>query len=329
MQKIIEVKNLSKHFTTYKKAAGLWGTLKSFFHREEVHINAVDSISFSVNEGEVVGFLGPNGAGKTTTLKMLSGILYPSSGTILVNSHNPSERKNIFKKSFGIVMGSKDQLSKVLSAMDNFILIKEFYKLDEKCFKETIDELVTILDMKEYLNVPVRKLSLGQRMKCELVGALLHNPKILFLDEPTIGLDVVAQKNVRDFIKKYNKKNKTTILLTSHYMDDIKDLCERVIIINHGRILYDGKLNELIAHYAKEKLITITTTEIVQRESMMHYGTIEEYQGIKISLRVPREKVRTVAADIMSSALPIDDILIDEIPLEDVIRVIFEERKVF
>ncbi len=325
---IIELHNLKKHFTTYKKGAGLWGTIRSFFHRATFEVHAVNDISFSIEKGEIVGFLGPNGAGKTTTLKILAGILYPSAGTVRVGGAIPAERSTAFKKSFGIVMGQKDQLSKVLSANDNFLLLKEFYQLDEMDFKKTTTELIEALDMKAYLDVPIRKLSLGQRMKCELVGALIHHPSILFLDEPTIGLDVVAQKNIRDFIKKYNRENKTTILLTSHYMDDISHLCERIIIINFGRILFDGKLHDLIGHYAKEKLITITTTENVPREMFARYGTIESYEHVRIALRVPREQVRRIATEIMSSELPIDDVLIDEIPLEDIIRIIFEEKKI-
>lgn len=257
---LIHVKNIVKHYEFYRKQPGLMGTLAALVHRKKLYAHAVNDISFDIHEGEIVGFLGPNGAGKTTTLKMLSGILYPTSGELSVLGFTPQDRKKEFKKQFGIVMGQKDQLIRSLPAMDSFLLFKEFCEIPDEEFAETVGELSELLGVKDFLDIPVRKLSLGQRMKCELIGALLHKPKILFLDEPTIGLDVVAQKNIRNFVKKYNQEKKTTIILTSHYMDDIKELCERVIIINFGRIIYDGKLTDLISHYAKEKVITVTKT---------------------------------------------------------------------
>ena len=324
---IISVKNLVKRYEFYRKQAGLWGTIKSFFYRKKLYSDAVSSISFDITEGEIVGFLGPNGAGKSTTLKMLSGILYPSGGTMSVLGFNPEKRQKEFKKQFGIIMGQKDQLVRDLTPMDNFILFKEFCEVSDADFKQIFDELVSLLDIKDILDVQVRKLSLGQRMKCELVAALIHNPKVLLLDEPTIGLDVVAQKNIRDFIKKYNKLKKTTIMLTSHYMDDIKELCERVIIINHGKIIYDGKLSELISTYAKDKMIKITATDPIEKINLEPFGDVEDYQEIRASIRVPREKVKEVAAKLISSNLPIDDILIDEMPIDDIIRAIFQDKK--
>ncbi len=287
-------------------------------------VETLHGISFTINKGEIVGFLGPNGAGKTTTLKMLSGILYPTSGIARVLGFDPQKREAALQKQFGIVMGQKDQLIRILPAIDSFTLFKEFYGIPDAEFEETINELVDLLDIRPYLDVPVKKLSLGQRMKCELVGALLHNPRVLFLDEPTIGLDVVAQKNIRDFIKKYNEKKKTTIILTSHYMDDIQELCKRVIIINFGQIIYDGNLTELISRYAKEKIIRVSTTEEVPETLLATYGTVEDYQGIRASIRVPRERVKEVAAKLIASDLPIDDIGIDEMPIDDIIREIFE-----
>lgn len=323
----ISVKNLSKRYAFYRKQPGLWGALKSLVYRQKHYADAVRNISFEIREGEIVGFLGPNGAGKTTTLKILSGILYPSGGSVNVLDFNPQERKKEFKKQFGIVMGQKDQLTRSLPAMDNFLLFKEFYEIPDAGFSETITELVELLGAADFLDIPVRKLSLGQRMKCELIAALLHSPKVLFLDEPTIGLDVVAQKNIRDFIKSYNKKKKTTVILTSHYMDDIKELCERVIIINFGAIIYDGRLSDLISRYAQDKIIKITTTKNIASEVLEKFGSIEKYQGIRASLRVPKEKVKAIAADLIGSNLPIDDILIDEMPIDDIIRRIFEEKE--
>ncbi len=323
---IIRVKNLVKSYEIYRKEPGLWGSVKSFFYRKKDFAEAVKDISFTIKEGEVVGFLGPNGAGKTTTLKILSGILYPTSGSVEVLGFTPYDRKKEFKKQFGIVMGQKDQLVRMLPAMDNFLLFKEFYEAPEGEFDKTLEELIELLDVKEFLNIPVRKLSLGQRMRCELIAALLHNPKVLLLDEPTIGLDVVAQKNIRDFIRKYNQKKKTTILLTSHYMDDIKELCERVIIINFGKIIYDGKLADLISRYATEKIIKITATDTISKESLGKFGRVEDYQGIRALIRVPRDRVKSVAAEIISSNLPVDDIFIEDMPISDIVRAIFEGR---
>jgi ABC-2 type transport system ATP-binding protein len=324
---IVHVKNLKKEFEFYRKEAGLVGTLKAFFYRKKLISRAVDGISFSVREGEIVGFLGPNGAGKTTTLKMLSGILYPTSGEVEVLGFNPSDRQTEFKKQFGIVMGQKNQLARLMTPMDNFLLFKEFCDVSDEDFDQVFNELVDLLRVRDILDVQVKKLSLGQQMKCELIAALLHNPKVIFLDEPTIGLDVVAQKSVRDFIKKYNRLKNTTIMLTSHYMDDIKELCERVIIINFGKIMYDGKLADLISKYAKDKIIKITAHKPISKEALEQFGTVEDYQDVSASVRVPRERVKQIAARMISADLPIDDILIDEMPIDDIIRVIFEGKE--
>lgn len=324
---IISVKNLAKQYVFYRKQAGLWGTLISFVSRKKQYTYAVQGISFDIEEGEMVGFLGPNGAGKTTTLKILSGILYPTSGEVLVLGCVPQERTNEFKKQFGIVMGQKDQLEKTLPAMDSFLLLKEFYGVSDDDFNRITQELSELLGIRDFLDIPVRRLSLGQRMKCELVATLLHSPKVLFLDEPTIGLDVVAQKNIRDFIKKHNQQKKTTILLTSHNMNDIRELCERVIIINYGKIIYDGKLSTLISTYAKEKVIIISIDEDVPREAFEKFGMVEEYHGVRVSIRVPRAQVKSTAAALIASSLPIDDIVIDEMPIDDIIRALFEAKQ--
>jgi ABC-2 type transport system ATP-binding protein len=321
---VVKVQNLFKEYEFYRKQPGFLGTIKALFHREKQFARAVNDISFEIAEGEIVGFLGPNGAGKTTTLKMLSGILYPSSGIVDVLGYRPQQRKKNFKKQFGMVMGQKDQFARELPTMDNLILFKEFYEIPEEEFKSTVEELSKLLNVSEFLDIQVRKLSLGQRMKVELMAALLHKPKVLFLDEPTIGLDVMAQKNIREFIKTYNRQKKTTIILTSHYMDDIRELCERVIIINHGKILYDGKLADLITKYATEKIITVTFDESVALKDLEEFGQIEKAEEFRVSIRVPREKVKDVAARMITSDLPIDDILIDELSIDDIIRAIFE-----
>lgn len=258
----IEVKNLSKTYEYYKKQPGLLASVKGLFSREKLYTEAVKEINFNIEEGELVGFLGPNGAGKTTTLKILSGILYPSGGEAKVLGHIPWKRQKEYQKQFALVMGQKNQLWWDLPAMESFVLNKEIYEVPDKEFKENLEELTELLDVKDILDVQVRKLSLGQRMKCELIAALLHKPKVLFLDEPTIGLDVVAQKNIRDFIKKYNKEEKTTIILTSHYMEDISQLCQRIIIIDLGRIVYDGRLDDLMKKYAKVGDILIDEVEV-------------------------------------------------------------------
>lgn len=259
---IIEVKNLSKTYEYYKKQPGLLASVKGLFRREKLYIEAVKEINFNIEEGELVGFLGPNGAGKTTTLKMLSGILYPSGGEARVLGHIPWKRQKEYQKQFALVMGQKNQLWWDLPAMESFILNKEIYEVPDKEFKYNLAELTELLDVKDILDIQVRKLSLGQRMKCELIAALLHKPKVLFLDEPTIGLDVVAQKNIRDFIKKYSQEEKTTIILTSHYMEDISQLCRRIIIIDLGRIIYDGRLDDLMKKYAEVGDILIDEVEV-------------------------------------------------------------------
>ncbi len=323
---IIEVKNLSKTYEYYKKQAGLWNSVKSLFHREKLFTDAVKNINFTINEGELVGFLGPNGAGKTTTLKMLSGIIYPSRGEASVLGFTPWKRQPIFQKQFALVMGQKNQLWWDLPAMESFILNKEIYEVPDKQFKTTLDELSRLLEIKEILEIPVRKLSLGQRMKCELAAALLHSPKVLFLDEPTIGLDVVSQKNIREFLKKYNKQTKTTIILTSHYMEDVEALCERVVIINHGSLIYDGALSKLMDRYVDQKMLEITFTEDIAKTTLEQLGTIAEFTPQRVLLEVPKQKTKEVAIKVLSN-LPVDDILINEVPIDEVIRKIFTASK--
>ena len=318
----IEVKNLTKTYSYYKKAPGLAASFKSLFHREKLLTEAVKGVSFTVEEGELVGFLGPNGAGKTTTLKMLSGILYPTAGAARVLGYTPWERKRQYQKQFSIVMGQKNQLWWDLPAMDSFLLNKEIYEVPEAQFKNTIAELASLLEIENMLDVQVRKLSLGERMKCELVAALLHQPKVLFLDEPTIGLDVVSQKKMREFIKTYNAEKKTTILLTSHYMEDVEALCRRIIIIDHGQILYDGALDALVGKYVDHKVLKITFTEPVKKEALEKYGEVAEYNPLGVVLHIGNAEVKKAAAAILTK-LPVDDILIDEVPVEEVIRKIF------
>ena len=326
---IIEVKNLGKSYQYYKKQPGLGATVKSMFRRKKMYAEAVKNINFSIEKGELVGFLGPNGAGKTTTLKMLSGIIHPTNGEINVLGFTPLDRKKEYQKQFAIVMGQKNQLWPDLPAMEIFILNRDIYQLPDKEFKNKLNELIEVLDVRNCLDVQVRKLSLGQKMKCELIAALLHNPKVLFLDEPTIGLDVVAQKNIRDFIKKYNEKEKTTIILTSHYMEDISQLCKRIIIINLGKIIYDGHLNDLIKKYAPHKLLSVTFNNSgIEKKQIERYGKIYKFDRFKTVLKIDRDKIKNTATAILSSNLPIDDILIDEDDLDSVIRKIFQNKEI-
>ena len=323
----IEVVELVKVYETYRKQPGLLGSLRGLFHRERIFTAAVNGISFSVGEGELVGFLGPNGAGKTTTLKVLSGILYPTGGDAKVLGHVPARRQKEYQKQFALVMGQKNQLWWDLPARESILLNKEIYEIPDGEFDRTLGELSDLLEIGDILDFPVRKLSLGQRMKCELVAALIHDPKVLLLDEPTIGLDVVAQKNIRDFIRRYNREKKTTVLLTSHYMEDISQLCERVIILDAGRIIYDGRLAELIRTYAHQKVLTVTFAESVPADSRLErYGELVESGPYKAVMRVPRERIKQVAAQLLASDFPVDDILISEVAVDEVVREIFQAQ---
>lgn len=321
---IISVDKLSKYFKQYKKQPGLMGSIKSLFKREYFTIKAVDQISFKIDEGEFVGFIGPNGAGKTTTLKCLSGLLYPTSGDVKVMGFTPFDRKKDFLTQISLVMGQKNQLWWDLPAMDSFLLNKEIYEVPKDQFEKVIDELVKMLDLKEVLNVQVRKLSLGQRMKCELVAALLHSPRVLFLDEPTIGLDVTMQKRLRDFFKEYNGKFKTTVILTSHYMDDVRELCKRVIIIDKGKIIYDGLLDKIVKQYVKDKYITMRFLNPVDKVDVSKFGKVIKFAEDTATISVPREDVPGVSAK-MLEALPVDDVDIKEMDLDDVVRMIFDK----
>jgi len=319
----ILVKNLSKKYEYLKKEPGVMNSLKNLFSRKKHFKNAVKKINFSIEEGELVGFLGPNGAGKTTTLKMLSGIITPSSGQAEVLGHVPWKREPTYQKQFAMVMGQKNQLWWDLPPMESFLLNKEIYEVDKRRFQENLDRLTKLLKVKDILHKQVRQLSLGERMKCELISSLLHDPKVLFLDEPTIGMDVVAQKNIRDFLLKYNQERKTTILLTSHYMEDIVRLCKRIIIIHHGTLIYDGEVERLIKKYAPAKVVKVYLDREVTREEAKKLGEIYELEPSLITYSIPRKNIKEATAKILSSSLPVRDIDIGEIRVEKIIRNIF------
>lgn len=319
---VISVKHLAKHYKTYQKEPGFLGSVKSLFHRKYETIKAVDDISFDIDEGELIGFIGPNGAGKTTTLKTLSGLLYPTHGTVKVLGSTPFERNKQFLKQIALVMGQKNQLWWDLPPIETFLLNKEIYEVPQKQFYETLHDLSRLLEIEDVLKVQVRKLSLGQRMKCELVAALLHSPKILFLDEPTIGLDVVMQKKLREFVKEYNRKYNATIILTSHYMGDVEALCKRVIIINHGKILFDGLLSNLVKRFAPYKLISVVFAQEVDPKKLDALGDVRSYDYPELKLRVKIDQANDTIAKILKT-FPVEDINIEDPDIEEIIREVF------
>lgn len=302
------------------------GSVRSLFVRKNEVVKAVEDISFAIKEGEFVGFIGPNGAGKTTTLKCLSGLLYPTKGDIKVLGYTPFDRKTAFLKQISLVMGQKNQLWWDLPAMETFLLNKEIYEIPDDRFNEVLDDLTRLLEVEDILHVPVRKLSLGQRMKMELIAALIHSPKVLFLDEPTIGLDVVMQKKIREFLKALNQKYKTTIILTSHYMGDVEELCKRVIVINFGKLLYDGDLDSLVKKHAPYKHISVVLSEYVDPKKLEDFGTTSKFDYPEWVVRVKKEDSNDVAARILQK-LPVEDITIEDPDIEDVIRDVFVAKK--
>ncbi|MGD0745916.1 MAG: ABC transporter ATP-binding protein [Verrucomicrobiota bacterium] len=321
---VIEVHGLTKAFRTYKKRPGFAGAIKGLFHRQYEQLVAVNDVSFKIEPGELVGFLGPNGAGKTTTLKMLAGLLFPSSGSARVLGYVPWERHDGYRRQFALVLGQKNQLWWDLPARESLELNSKIYGIPADRFERTVAEMSELLNVRDKLDVSVRELSLGERMKMELIASLLHQPKVLFLDEPTIGLDVVSQKIVREFIRRHNSGQKTTILLTSHYMADIQALCDRVIIIDHGKIFFDGRLAEIVDRFADFKLITIQCagTEAHSKENLSRYGEVVEKTPGTITLKVKRDRVIAVCKSLLDD-LTVTDIDIQEVPIEDVIRQIF------
>lgn len=321
---VIQVQGLTKTFRTYKKEPGFAGALKGLVSRKYETTYAVKDVSFNVAEGELVGFLGPNGAGKTTTLKMLSGLLYPSGGSATVLGYTPWKRDDGYRRQFALLLGQKNQLWWDLPARESLDLNAKIYGIERAIFERTVGELTEMLGVKEKLNVMVRELSLGERMKMELIASLLHQPKVLFLDEPTIGLDVISQKIVREFLRDYNAKRKTTILLTSHYMADIQALCRRVIIIDHGKIFFDGQLDDVIDRFADFKIVTIhcDSHKPFPALELSKFGEVIEKDRETVKLKVKRDRVIPVCKALLDE-LPVNDIDIQEVPIEDVIRQIF------
>lgn len=328
MPPIIEIENLEKTYRVYQKKEGLFSAVSGLFKREHRNINAVTDINLKVERGEFVAFLGPNGAGKTTTLKMLSGVINPTSGTCKVMGFIPWKRENAYRRRFALVMGQKNQLWWDLPAQESFRLHQHIYQIPLKQFNETMDELTELLEIKELLKQPVRELSLGERMKMELSAALLHSPEVLFLDEPTIGLDVVAQHNIQQFLKKYQQEREITILLTSHYMKDVAALCKRVVIITNGKIEYDGSLNGILDQFSSHKIVTLQFAEGSDLKTMEQYGSIVENTPPKVKLRIERKEVAHVLAKILDR-FDVRDVAVEDLPLEDVIATVFTQVKQF
>jgi ABC-2 type transport system ATP-binding protein len=314
------VSNLSRTFFVTEREAGMRAAIGSLFHRKTRAVRAVDAISFEIKPGEIVGFLGPNGAGKTTTLKMLSGLLFPTSGEARVLGHIPSRRERDFLSGITLVMGNRSQLQWDLPALDSFELNRAIYRLRRDEFIAIRDEMIELLEVADVVRKPVRNLSLGERMKVEMVGSLLHRPRVLFLDEPTIGLDVTMQKRVRSFIAEYNRRYGATVLLTSHYMADVVALCRRVIVIHHGRVLFDGDLTALADRFAAYKTINVTLADIAA--PLETYGEVMERDGYRVKLRVARPDVSRIAARLLSER-QVTDLTIEEPPIEDVIELVF------
>ena len=323
---IIEAVGLTKTYRVFQKKEGLLGSLRGLYKRDYKEVKAVDDVSFSIEPGEMVAFLGPNGAGKTTTLKMLSGLIYPSGGSAEVLGFVPSKRVDAFRRQFSLVMGQKNQLWWDLPAADSFQLHREIYSLPAEQFNKTLDELVELLGVGKLTRQAVRELSLGERMKMELIAALLHQPQLLLLDEPTIGLDVVAQVAIQKCLRDYHASRGVTMLLTSHYMRDVEALCSRVLVITHGKLVFDGPLSEITQRFGTEKLVKLQFPEGHVPEDLGRFGEVTASDALSVDLKVERARVAEVLSAILDS-YQIDDVSVTDPPLEQVIARVFEEGK--
>ncbi len=319
---VIEVDRLVKTFRVHRRQAGLGASMRSLIRREYVSSDAVAQVSFSIGRGEIVGFLGPNGAGKTTTLKCLSGLLHPDAGAVSVLGFEPFQRKAEFLKQITLVLGQRTSLLWDLPAMDAFAVNKAIYQIPDAEYRRSLDELVELLELAPLLNKQVRALSLGERMRCELAGSLLHRPQVLFLDEPTLGLDVNGQAAIRSFLARYNTAHGATVLLTSHYMGDVTALAQHVLVIDHGSLRYDGHLQQLVHDYSPHRLIRLTLREPADSVEFAVYGEVVSVDGVLVSLRVVRDATTAVVARLLAE-LSVDDVAIEDEPIEDVIRAVF------
>ena len=320
----VRVAELSKTFSVPERDAGLRAAARGLFRRRHREVRAVDGISFEIGQGEVVGFLGPNGAGKTTTLKMLSGLLYPTSGEARVLGHVPSKRERDFLRRITLVMGNRNQLQWDLPALDSYELNRAIYRVPREDYTPLRDELIELIDVGDLVRKPVRNLSLGERMKVEIVGSLLHRPQVLFLDEPTIGLDVTMQKRIREFVAEYNRRHGATVLLTSHYMADVVALCKRVVVIHHGQILFDGPLARLGDEFEAFKTLTVELEDA--GADLSAYGDVLERDEGRVKLRVPRADTARVTARLLAER-DVVDLSVEDPPIEDVIELVFAQQR--
>lgn len=323
MDKAIIVDKLVRDFVVLQKESDVRGVINSLIPSKKNTARTLKGISFTIQPGELIGFIGSNGAGKTTTLKILSGLLFPSSGFVSVMEHNPWERSPEFLKQISLVMGQKNQLWWDLPAIKTFELNKAIYEIPKKTYEDNLRELIDLLEIGKLINIPVRKLSLGQRMRMELAAALLHKPKVLFLDEPTIGLDLVDQHKMRDFIYAYNKNFGVTIILTSHNIDDLTDLVRRVIVIDEGQLLFDEALEELVGKFAKEKIIKATLSNDDNIEDLDKIGKITKLVFPEVVITVPREATAIAASELLQN-FPVEKLTIEEVPIGDVVRKVFK-----
>lgn len=319
----IDVQNLTKVYPVAVKQPGVVGTLRHFFRRQYRQVKAVDNVSFTIEPGEIVGFLGPNGAGKTTTLKMLTGLIHPSAGQVSVAGHTPFQRQRSFLEQITLVMGQKQQLIWDLPTLDSLRINGAIYDISERDLRHRIQELASMLELTDKLTQPVRKLSLGERMKAEMLAALLHRPQVLFLDEPTLGLDVNAQMAVRQFLQDYNQRYQATIVLTSHYMADIKALCDRVLLIYQGQLIYDGALTSLVEQFAPYREVTAELAQDIPIETLGSYGEIQTMDGCKVVFLVRREDLTKTVSQVLAQ-LPVLDLTVSDPPIEDVIGRVFD-----
>ncbi|HRD30417.1 MAG TPA: ATP-binding cassette domain-containing protein [Fimbriimonadaceae bacterium] len=320
----IETENLRKEFVSPVRQPGLKGAIKGLVSRETKRSVAVESFSIQVQEGEFVGFLGPNGAGKTTTIKMLTGILYPTSGTARVLGEVPFERKSELLRQIALVMGNRQQLWWDLPARESFAVLKEVYDVPAATFNKRVDRLIADLDLSDKVDTQVRKLSLGERMKCELVAALLHGPRVVFLDEPTIGLDVISQQRIRQFLKEFNEEEGCTVVLTSHYMQDVEELCERVVVINHGNQVFDGTLADLRSQYSPERRLRVTFTESPETNQLPAQAKVLEQNSAQWVLSLPADAVAPITSEILQN-FAVADLSLEEADVEDALRALFAE----
>src|SRR5579863_2314774 len=325
---LISVDALSKHYRSFKRREGILGGLRNLFHREYQSVKAVENVNFEIGRGEMVGYIGPNGAGKSTTIKMLTGILVPTSGEILVNGFLPWRQRTAYVKTIGVVFGQRTQLWWDIAVVESFKLLRRIYDVSQRDFDERMEVFNEILGIRDYLHTPVRKLSLGERMRCDLAAALLHNPPLVFLDEPTIGLDVVAKDHIRQFLRAINREFRTTVLLTTHDLDDIEELCRRIMIIDHGKVLYDGALPEL-----KQKLLRTKQIKFVLKDRTQAAGVsaflrdgLELEQVDELTYRIRFDRLKIATADLIRQilgAVEVRDLLIEDEPIEEIVKRIY------